>query len=83
MEWDEFIWLACTLVGIWATWDFFGIRQSGVLDFKLADIYQDADVLAQANKAAAKFESKDIIKLCKKYNRLKEKIVPYAGSVLL
>lgn len=63
--------------------DFFGIRQSGVLDFKLADIYQDADVLAQANKAAAKFESKDIIKLCKKYNRLKEKIVPYAGSVLL
>ena len=46
--------------------DFFGIRQSGVLDFKLADIYQDADVLAQANKAAAKFESKDIIKTVQK-----------------
>lgn len=28
--------------------DFFGIRQSGELDFKLADIYQDADILTLA-----------------------------------
>lgn len=31
--------------------DFFGIRQSGMLDFKLADIFQDSAVLKQANQA--------------------------------
>ena len=30
--------------------DFFGIRQSGGMDFKLADIYQDADILTLAYK---------------------------------
>lgn len=30
--------------------DFFGIRQSGELDFKMADIYQDADILTLANQ---------------------------------
>ncbi len=28
--------------------DFFGIRQSGLLEFKLADVYQDADLLKDA-----------------------------------
>lgn len=32
--------------------DLFGIRQSGLLDFKLGDIYQDADVLKTAAEAA-------------------------------
>ncbi len=32
--------------------DLFGIRQSGVLDFKLGDIYQDAKILQMANEAA-------------------------------
>ncbi len=36
--------------------DFFGIRQSGELDFALADIYQDADIMKMANKAAGEFE---------------------------
>ena len=31
--------------------DLFGIRQSGVMDFKIADIYNDADML----KAASRF----------------------------
>ena len=31
--------------------DFLGIRQSGDMNFKLADIYQDADVLKRASKA--------------------------------
>ena len=30
--------------------DLFGIRQSGMLDFALADIYSDADTLKQANE---------------------------------
>ncbi|MCD7957942.1 MAG: ATP-dependent DNA helicase RecG [Lachnospiraceae bacterium] len=32
--------------------DIFGIRQSGLMNFQLADIYQDADILQQANEAA-------------------------------
>ena len=36
--------------------DFFGIRQSGDLDFKIADIYQDADVLQMASE-----DSKEIL----------------------
>lgn len=33
--------------------DLFGIRQSGELFFKLADIYQDANELTQANEAGS------------------------------
>lgn len=32
--------------------DLFGIRQSGILDFKLADVFQDALVLQRASEAA-------------------------------
>lgn len=32
--------------------DLFGIRQSGLLNFKIADVYQDAKTLKQANEAA-------------------------------
>lgn len=32
--------------------DLFGIRQSGVIDFKLGDIYQDAQILQQSSEAA-------------------------------
>lgn len=32
--------------------DLFGIRQSGLLDFKLGDVYQDAKLLKMANEAA-------------------------------
>ncbi len=31
--------------------DLFGVRQSGMLDFSLADIYSDAEILQQANEA--------------------------------
>ncbi|MGN0506732.1 MAG: ATP-dependent DNA helicase RecG [Lachnospiraceae bacterium] len=33
--------------------DLFGIRQSGDMNFKIGDIYQDADVLKEANEAAS------------------------------
>lgn len=32
--------------------DLFGIRQSGILDFKLGDVFQDAEILKQAAQAA-------------------------------
>ena len=63
--------------------DFFGIRQSGELDFKLADIYQDADLLKAANEAAGRFELEDISLMCKKYDKLRQKIGAYTGDVSL
>ena len=32
--------------------DLFGIRQSGLMDFRLGDVYQDAKLLQKANEAA-------------------------------
>lgn len=39
--------------------DLFGVRQSGMMDFALADIYSDADTLAQANEALGMLLKKD------------------------
>lgn len=39
--------------------DLFGVRQSGMLDFTLADIYTDAEALQQANEAAGIILSED------------------------
>lgn len=39
--------------------DFFGIRQSGLLEFKLGDIYQDADILKAASETASEILSLD------------------------
>lgn len=38
--------------------DLFGIRQSGMLDFRLADVFQDAKILQRANEAAGKYDLK-------------------------
>lgn len=35
--------------------DLFGIRQSGLMDFRLGDVYQDASILQMANEAADEF----------------------------
>lgn len=37
--------------------DFFGIRQSGDMDFNIADIYTDAEILKNASAAADKMEN--------------------------
>lgn len=39
--------------------DVFGIRQSGVMDFQLGDVYQDAELLQKANEAAAEILDQD------------------------
>lgn len=38
--------------------DFFGIRQSGEMEFQVADIYQDAEVLQQASEACTHYLAK-------------------------
>lgn len=39
--------------------DLFGIRQSGILDFKLGDVFQDAKLLQQASEAAEQLLKED------------------------
>lgn len=36
--------------------DLFGIRQSGLMDFQIADLYQDSDLLKLAGECAKKYE---------------------------
>lgn len=57
--------------------DLFGLRQSGMLGFKIADVIQDADILQKAGIAADEFlnqnidfdevEQKDLISSVKRY----------------
>ena len=39
--------------------DFFGIRQSGLLEFRLGDIYQNADLLKAASEEAGQLLRED------------------------
>lgn len=63
--------------------ELFGIRQSGDLFFKLADVYQDACELQQAHEAAEAFQQEEIRMLCKKYDGLRQKLTEYTGEVYL
>lgn len=63
--------------------DLFGIRQSGALDFRLADIYQDASILKKANEAAATLEQADVLDLCAKYRGLRERLEYYNEEIFL
>ncbi len=63
--------------------DLFGIRQSGELFFQLADIYQDAQQLQQANEAASAFTREEVSLFCKKYRGLRERLEKYTGSLSL
>ena len=57
--------------------DFFGIRQSGLMDFKLADVYQDSNVLKMANEAANWMEEEkiDLLKILPDYERTSSVII--------
>ena len=39
--------------------DLFGIRQSGLMDFKVGDIYQDAGLLKEAESCVGRLLEKD------------------------
>ena len=57
--------------------DLFGIRQSGLLEFKLGDIYQDADILKSASEAAGIILSCDPDLSLEQNRKLKEKLGQY------
>lgn len=57
--------------------DLFGVRQSGLLEFKLADIYQDADILKQASEAAGEILGLDPSLDLPQNKVLREKLASY------
>lgn len=63
--------------------DLFGIRQSGMLEFKMADVFQDASILKEAYEAAKNLTNQDVMLLCKKHQQLKEKLKVYAEELFL
>ncbi len=63
--------------------DIFGIRQSGVLDFKLADVFQDASVLQRAAEAATQLVKRDPFLQDEENQNLKEYLQEYIKRDLL
>ncbi len=62
--------------------DLFGIRQSGDLEFKIGDIYQDTSILKAANETAKNLTAEEYLSLCKNYPALQEKFERLAMSTL-
>ena len=63
--------------------DLFGIRQSGILDFKLADIFQDARFLQYASEEAKIILEHDPELADPEYARLKSHIDRKIGEIML
>ena len=54
--------------------DLFGIRQSGILDFKLGDVFQDSQVLQQASEVVNLILEEDPQLEKEKYESLKQQV---------
>lgn len=57
--------------------DLFGIRQSGMLEFRLGDVFQDAAILQYASEAAAEILARDKKLSLPEHQVLKEKLAGY------
>ncbi|WOO36364.1 ATP-dependent DNA helicase RecG [Anaerocolumna sp. AGMB13020] len=62
--------------------DMFGIRQSGEMEFKLGDIYQDAKVLMEANEAAKQLTKAELDTILADAPELKVKLETFKGGTL-
>ena len=57
--------------------DLFGIRQSGQMEFRIGDIYQDADVLKAASDAAGGILDLDRELMLPQHEKLRERLNSY------
>ncbi len=62
--------------------DLFGIRQSGAMEFKIADIYQDAGLLKKISVTVDRMLSEDRMLESEKYARLKQYLNENAGNFI-
>ncbi|CUO48748.1 ATP-dependent DNA helicase recG [[Eubacterium] contortum] len=63
--------------------DLFGIRQSGLLDFALGDVFQDAKILQRANEAAQELLEKDPELTEENHAKMKVHLNKYMSEVML
>ncbi len=60
--------------------DLFGIRQSGMMEFKIGDVFQDAKILQDANEAVNQILTEDPELILEKHQKLKKKAEHYVMS---
>lgn len=63
--------------------DLFGIRQSGILDFKLGDVFQDAKILQNASDAADEILREDPGLEAEEHQKLKQHLQSYIQHGML
>ncbi len=63
--------------------DLFGIRQSGILDFKLGDVFQDALLLQKASEAATELVQKDPELRMEQHKNLKCHLDAYVSKAII
>lgn len=62
--------------------DLFGIRQSGLMEFKIGDIYNDAGILKNASEAAGEILALDFDLILPQHKALKEHLKGYISEEL-
>lgn len=62
--------------------DLFGIRQSGLMEFKIGDIYNDAGILKNASEAAGEILALDFHLILPQHKALKEHLKGYMSEEL-
>lgn len=62
--------------------DLFGIRQSGLMEFKIGDIYNDAGILKNASEAAGEILALDFDLILPQHKALKEHLNGYMSEEL-
>lgn len=62
--------------------DLLGIRQSGLMEFKIGDIYNDAGILKNANEAAGEILALDFDLMLPQHKALKERLKGYMSEDL-
>ena len=62
--------------------DLFGVRQSGLLEFKIGDIFTDARILQAASEEAAKLKRQDPDLELPEHQALKKRLLKYRDEGL-
>ncbi|MCI8294255.1 MAG: ATP-dependent DNA helicase RecG [Hespellia sp.] len=63
--------------------DVFGIRQSGLMDFRIGDVFQDANILKEANAAVTEILKQDSELSGEEHQLLKQKMQSYIRNASL
>ena len=62
--------------------DLFGVRQSGVLELGIADIFRDADIMKMASETAGQILELDFELALPQHRGLKERLEQYCSRQL-